>query len=593
MIGKPKRKHRSPAQALVEFALILPILLLVLFTIIETARLLHAWVTVENGARFGVRYAVTGGYEDLYCAGFTGGICNDQTERDAARIPSIRDAALSGAASVWRDPTAPDGTPGFLKITVCSNKTGVVYFPPDVSTSTSADCQPLEDAGGPGNRVSVTVDFDHPIISPLINTVLPKVRLSARREGIVEQFRVARVIGLPATISVPTFTPTNTATATTTGTSTSTATVTPTACKVLPQVRIRNPLMGESFLTTVPSYVWAYDPDDFAPDDCQSDAAFYGNTPDYINDGLGISQVQIVVEEWTGMSWANVHSQTENVQAYCGFGGNGPCNEHNITTNFWPGGAPVHNGMHRMLARARDNEGSWSPWTETQFSIAMPPTPTPTVTHTPTPTATPSCSGVSFGTFQFLNYARIRQRINNTTYPGLQVVAVTIYWDAVETASNLYGLNEYMNYARWNGSTFNNGNDYSSSSTSNTNMPQPVTEGTNASTIVVDWNGGYGGYWNNSPYNFSSSNFGFFIQFSDPSCNLFRSGAPASLPTSTYTLTPTNTPTITRTPTITTTPTNTLIPTATPHAYHHAHPDPHADPALQRSLRHQPPHQRG
>jgi Flp pilus assembly protein TadG len=42
-------------------------LLLVLFGIIEFARILQAWLSVENGARFGVRYAVTGQYNLAYC----------------------------------------------------------------------------------------------------------------------------------------------------------------------------------------------------------------------------------------------------------------------------------------------------------------------------------------------------------------------------------------------------------------------------------------------------------------------------------------------------------------------------------------------
>ena len=50
-----------------EFALILPVLLLMLFGIIEFARILQAWLSVENGARFGVRYAVTGEYNTTYC----------------------------------------------------------------------------------------------------------------------------------------------------------------------------------------------------------------------------------------------------------------------------------------------------------------------------------------------------------------------------------------------------------------------------------------------------------------------------------------------------------------------------------------------
>ncbi|MGD2163078.1 MAG: TadE/TadG family type IV pilus assembly protein, partial [Anaerolineales bacterium] len=150
-------RKRFRGQSLVEFALVAPIMLLVIFAIIELARLLHAWVTIENGSRFGVRYAVTGEFEDTYCSGYAGGVCDEHVEREAARIPSIHDAARSGAAGIWVDPTASDGTAGFLKVTVCSNKSGYVFFPSNSSTVTSADCQPHEDAGAPGDRVSVSV----------------------------------------------------------------------------------------------------------------------------------------------------------------------------------------------------------------------------------------------------------------------------------------------------------------------------------------------------------------------------------------------------------------------------------------------------
>ena len=64
---RARSPERRPGQGLVEFALILPVLLLVLFGIIEFARILQAWLSVENGARFGVRYAVTGEYNTAYC----------------------------------------------------------------------------------------------------------------------------------------------------------------------------------------------------------------------------------------------------------------------------------------------------------------------------------------------------------------------------------------------------------------------------------------------------------------------------------------------------------------------------------------------
>ena len=123
-----ERIRRSPAQSMVEFAIALPILLLLIFGIIEFGRLLQAWLAMENGARFAVRYAVTGSYNTDYCAAadvaldleeedmwdgsadcrvdehYTG--WEDMTNAliDFARLPSIREAGLAGAMGIaWSD----------------------------------------------------------------------------------------------------------------------------------------------------------------------------------------------------------------------------------------------------------------------------------------------------------------------------------------------------------------------------------------------------------------------------------------------------------------------------------------------------------
>src|SRR5436190_7967537 len=54
-------EHRPRrGQTLVEFALTLPLLLLLMFGIIEFGRIFQAWVTLQNAARTAARYASTG-----------------------------------------------------------------------------------------------------------------------------------------------------------------------------------------------------------------------------------------------------------------------------------------------------------------------------------------------------------------------------------------------------------------------------------------------------------------------------------------------------------------------------------------------------
>ena len=53
LAGRPGK--REDGQSLVEFALVVPIFLLVLFSIVDFGMAFHAWITVTNSAREGAR----------------------------------------------------------------------------------------------------------------------------------------------------------------------------------------------------------------------------------------------------------------------------------------------------------------------------------------------------------------------------------------------------------------------------------------------------------------------------------------------------------------------------------------------------------
>src|SRR5262245_44540589 len=169
---RPLPHVRPLGQGMVEFALTLPVLLLLIFGVIEFGRLLQAWLAIENAARFGVRYAATGKFDSQYCEDATtfyashdkygnsgtgyisaaddtsGGDdannCNvpypvtdyaDKTAAldDYARVISARDAAVAGAAGIQLDrgvsaPNTNFGTtyagsddtqPGYFHVTIC------------------------------------------------------------------------------------------------------------------------------------------------------------------------------------------------------------------------------------------------------------------------------------------------------------------------------------------------------------------------------------------------------------------------------------------------------------------------------------------
>jgi len=202
-------------QSLVEFALILPVLLLSLFVIIELARVLHAWMAIENGARSGVRYAVTGEYDPSNCiSGFSGDKCLFLTDENGARVDSIHDQAWAGSSSIVRvgESEAAADEPYFFKVTVCDPE---LMDTPD-STFDEHICPGIEDPGGPGDLVAVVLEFNHPLILPGLSSIWPQLRLSARRDATVETFRISSSSGSPPTVIAPppaiTNTPPNTPT---------------------------------------------------------------------------------------------------------------------------------------------------------------------------------------------------------------------------------------------------------------------------------------------------------------------------------------------------------------------------------------------
>lgn len=528
-LGDPRepRARSILGQALVEFMLILPLVLLVMFAIIEIARVMHAWLAVVNGARFGVRYAVTNTFDPSNCP--VGGCITDADERDA-RLDSIRDAAIVGSTSILRDLGETDWEiPGFFEVTVCSDSANdyTESHPSNFSTDWTADCDPDNDAGEEGDLVWVTVDFNHPLIAPILSSDWPMLHLTARRDGVVESFRTVRFVGAGPFTPAPTATPSNTPTPSDTPTPTETFTPSPTPCKVPPVVEIVSPTDGAVFNSGdhVDGQATAYDPDNVNPDTCIG-VGF---------DGQGIERVEFRYYWWDGSGWDWMHSQGEGQVAYCGLGGNSPCTTFEVGLDTtWPSGNVIMSGLHRLEARARDDEDVWSDWTAVEFTINAPPTPTPTFTPVP------SCDEVSFGGFTFDDYAMVRQQVLNNSYPGLEVVGVTVYWDPLEQASDLYGYNSYVDFIEWDGDDIYSGNDYSSSTSDNTNMPQDADIG--SYDIRVDWDGSFNDYLNSSPVNLSANNFGFSVEFNDSDCNLYRAAEAVNWPTPTPSLTPSITP---------------------------------------------------
>ncbi|MBK8906064.1 MAG: pilus assembly protein [Anaerolineaceae bacterium] len=165
MIKLKQRLNDSPGQALVEFALIISVLLAMIFLIIESARILWAWNTVQNAAREGARYAITGQAEAPDCAvdfglpKFVDGgrnVCND------LRLASV----------IERTHTKLAGLP--------LNEESVFfeddeYYNIEVWGVNQQGQLQYDFAGVPSHPVVVRVTYRVPIITPVFSAILPSI----------------------------------------------------------------------------------------------------------------------------------------------------------------------------------------------------------------------------------------------------------------------------------------------------------------------------------------------------------------------------------------------------------------------------------
>ncbi|MBN1264567.1 MAG: pilus assembly protein [Anaerolineales bacterium] len=190
-----QRGKKVWGQSFVEFALILPVLIVTVLIIVELGRLFFTWFVVEQSARAGVRFAVTLEYDPAFCpSGAINGECIDATEEKTARLRSIKDTVRDAASILNYDENVHWMEEHYFKTTVCvSPRTEgdpQRYLPPDPDLPFDpADCIYGDDPGGPGDFVLVTVDYNHPLVVPVFKSIWPQIHLHARREARAETFR--------------------------------------------------------------------------------------------------------------------------------------------------------------------------------------------------------------------------------------------------------------------------------------------------------------------------------------------------------------------------------------------------------------------
>ena len=154
------RREGQRGQSLVEFAFVLPIIVLVIVAFIEVGRAVFAWNTIANAARQGARVAAVNQLSVVTD-------CDESRPIEDPYEPhwSIRGCAIAAA--------------GPLGIT-SANVTVSYTSPP----STTLDCDPTLHVGC---IAAITVTYDYSVSTPFLNWVIHSITMSQTSEMPIER----------------------------------------------------------------------------------------------------------------------------------------------------------------------------------------------------------------------------------------------------------------------------------------------------------------------------------------------------------------------------------------------------------------------
>jgi hypothetical protein len=176
----PNRDDR--AQGLVEFAIILPLMLFIVFGVVEITRILQSWILLENGVREGASYASSKVFNPVYCPE---GDCDTSEEIIEATIRSVQDIIWEGSRGVTREPEG-EANPDqeyFYQSVVCLRKN--LIHP--TSPRDTYHCQPEDVETWEGEYVVLILEYNHAFIVPMFFMKDPFLRMTARRDVIIRE----------------------------------------------------------------------------------------------------------------------------------------------------------------------------------------------------------------------------------------------------------------------------------------------------------------------------------------------------------------------------------------------------------------------
>lgn len=157
-------RHASRGQALVEFALIFPILMLLLFGVVDFGRAIYDYNTLANAARAGVRVAIVNQNGAGTGCAIGSGVTPPDTTKVSAHDCAIQAALEMGPVTV---------TVGYKDPTGATDPTDITSMP---------TCNPVQ----VGCLAVVTTSYTFRPITPVISSIVGTIPLSSTSTEPVE-----------------------------------------------------------------------------------------------------------------------------------------------------------------------------------------------------------------------------------------------------------------------------------------------------------------------------------------------------------------------------------------------------------------------
>jgi Flp pilus assembly protein TadG len=138
-------RQRMTGQSMAEFALVFPLLLLLIFGTIDFGRAIYSYITISNASRMGVRTAIVNQYE-----------------------PDVRQRAADQATALGIDPLA--------SCTTASSGFCVSFLTSDQT----ANCSDLYDDDQKSCVAVVTTKYTFRAITPIVGNIIGPIAMTSK-----------------------------------------------------------------------------------------------------------------------------------------------------------------------------------------------------------------------------------------------------------------------------------------------------------------------------------------------------------------------------------------------------------------------------